>query len=50
MNYKNLKALSLEDWELIKSVLNYAEDQAILKNPKLQKIISTLGGFIKEAY
>ena len=50
MNYKNLKALSLEDWELINSVLNHAEDQAILKNPKLQKIIAKLGGFIEEAY
>ena len=43
MNYKNLKALSVEDWELIKAVLTYAEDQAISKNPKLQKIIATLG-------
>ena len=50
MNHTNLKTLSVEDWELIKAVLTYAEDQAILKNPKLEKIISTLGVFIKEAY
>jgi len=43
MNHENLKSLSIEDWELIKAVLTYAENQAILKSPKLQKIIATLG-------
>ena len=43
MNYQKLKRLSVEDWELMQSVLWDAENKAILKSPKLQRIVKILG-------
>ena len=42
MNYSELKKLSVEDLELMQAVLQYAEDTATLKNPRLQNIITIL--------
>lgn len=42
MNYSELKKLSVEDLELMQAVLQYAEDSAALKSPKLQNIIQII--------